>query len=186
MGMLLKLKDLVTGSQLHSQDLKNPQEQKITNPSNTAEVILTPLGEPLMKKRHYKRTTTILDINPKVRKRRKKVHVQEKDIPAEIRALEKRLSYYKNKYKRISNGKSRVNNYEKEYQADWQYYRYWTKEKDWKKNYDKLYNNMVKTSRRFITFQNRLIKVFDKMGTDEQKRDLQNMINLAGKNLCEE
>ena len=114
------------------------------------------------------------------------MHVQEKDIPAEIRALEKRLSYYKNKYKRISNGKSRVNNYEKEYQADWQYYRYWTKEKDWKKNYDKLYNNMVKTSRRFITFQNRLIKVFDKMGTDEQKRDLQNMINLAGKNLCEE
>lgn len=119
----------------------------------------------------------------KKRRRRMGPNISDENIDNEIKALEKRLYYYRARKKGLENKDNSVkkvhNKRTAQDRADYQFYHYWTTECDYEKTYVKLYQSMVVSARRFIKFQTRLKEVFDKRATAEQKARLEFLINTA-------
>lgn len=113
--------------------------------------------------------------NKKKYRRRMGPNISDENLDNEIRALEKRLYYYRARKKGLNN-KDNWTQKNKDYQADYAFYTYWTKKHDFAVNYKRLYANMISSAKRFVTFQNRLRSVFNKRATPEQMEKLTALI----------
>lgn len=102
-------------------------------------------------------------------------NISDENLDNEIKALEKRLYYYRARKKGLTN-KDNWTQRNKEDQADYAFYIYWTKKHDFVMNYKRLYAQMINSSKKFVEFQNRLRHVFNKRATLEQMEALTALI----------
>lgn len=102
-------------------------------------------------------------------------NISDENLDNEIRALEKRLYYYRARKKGLNN-KDNWTQRNKDDQADYAFYIYWTKKHDFVLNYKRLYARMISSAKRFVNFQNRLRSVFNKRATPEQMEKLTALI----------
>lgn len=111
------------------------------------------------------------------RKRRRRMgpNISDENLDHEIKALEKRLYYYRARKKSLNNKDTWVKR-NKADQADYAFYIYWTKKHDFVLNYKRLYARMISSAKQFVNFQNRLRSVFNKRATPEQMETLTALI----------
>ena len=110
----------------------------------------------------------------------KKKYVKAEELDDEIKFVERRLAYLRNRKKTgIPGGLSRAKGKKGKPldTAQYQFFYYWTREKDYVAHYRKLRDNMVKSGKSFVAFQTRLFEVVDKFGTAEEKEKLTNLAN---------
>lgn len=113
--------------------------------------------------------------NKKKHRRRMGPNISDENLDNEIKALEKRLYYYRARKKGLNNKDNWIQK-NKDDQADYAFYTYWTKKHNFAANYERLYVKMISSAKRFVTFQNRLRSVFNKRATPEQMEKLTALI----------
>lgn len=96
-------------------------------------------------------------------------YVKDDELDDEIKRTQHRLFYLRNRKKTgVAGGESRKNKLKK-YGADYAYYTYWVKDRNFTTKYKQLREDMTVTAKRFVTYHNRIMEVVNKFGTEQEK-----------------
>ena len=109
-----------------------------------------------------------------------KKYVKAEELDDEIKFVERRLAYLRNRKKTGipgGNAKAKGKKGKPLDSAQYQFFHYWTREKDYVAHYRELRDNMVKSGKSFVAFQTRIFEVVNKFGTAEEKEKLKNLAN---------
>ena len=96
-------------------------------------------------------------------------HVKDDELDDEIKRTQNRLVYLRNRKKTgVAGGDSRKSKLKK-YGADYAYYTYWVKDRNFTVRYKQLRDDMTVTAKRFVAYHNRIMEVVNKFGTEQEK-----------------
>lgn len=114
------------------------------------------------------------------KKKKKSKVVNDDRLDDEIKKVSRRLAYLRNRKKTgVPGGKyaaKRRSHNTKEYNADYAYYKYWVKDRNFSQNYIKMRDDMAAVTRQFVSYHNRILYVINKWGTDQEKALLKSVI----------
>lgn len=99
-------------------------------------------------------------------------YVKDEDLDEKIKRVTTRLAYLRNRRKTgVPGGEARKKTL-KRYGADFAYYKYWVKGKDYLRQYKDLREAAMVANKRFVSFHNRLMQVIEHFGSEQEKEAL--------------
>lgn len=99
-------------------------------------------------------------------------YVKDENLDEEIKRVATRLAYLRNRKKTgVPGGEARKKTL-KRYGADFAYYKYWVKGKDYLRQYKDLRKAATVANKRFVSFHNRLMQVIERFGSEQEKEAL--------------
>lgn len=103
-------------------------------------------------------------------------YLKDAELEEEIKRTRHRLCYLRNRQKTgVAGGESRKKKLRK-YEADYAYYTYWVKDRNFTSKYKQLREDMTVTAKRFVVYHNRIMEVVNRFGTDQEKDSLKKIM----------
>lgn len=108
--------------------------------------------------------------------KRKRIYanVKSEELDSEIIRAEKRLYYLRSRRKKsgVETPLRKRTEEKKEHNADYVYYKYWVKDRNFTQKYIRLREDMVVSAKHFVAYHNRIMKVVNMFGSEQEKAAL--------------